>query len=81
MTIILTMAILPLTVTAIAIYYAMEQGFTKLITNQQEEMEHTVQTQFNKVSEQLLDITKIYANNPELIGAFRSGERQELYNK
>ena len=49
-----------------------------MITNQQEEMEHTVQTQFNKVSEQLLEITTIYANNPNLIGAFQSGERQEL---
>ena len=81
LTIILTMAILPLTVTAIAIYYAMEQGFSKLITNQQEEMEHTVQTQFNKVSEQLLDITKIYANDSELIGAFRSEGQQELLQR
>lgn len=74
----LTMTIIPLTLTALTIFYAMEQGFTKLITNQQEEMEHTVQTQFNKVSEQLLAITKRYAEDPELIDAFESENRDVL---
>ena len=47
----LSLTIIPLIITVLVIYYAMEQGFTKLITNQQEEMEHTIQTQFNKASE------------------------------
>ena len=71
----LTITIIPLTITALTIYYATEQGFSKLVRSQQVEMEHTVQTQFNKVSKQLLSITKMYANDLELIDVFESEKR------
>lgn len=77
----LTLTIIPLIITVIVIYYATEQGFTKLITNQQKEMEHTIEAQFNKVAEDLLNITTIYASNTELVSAFQSEERDELLQK
>lgn len=74
----LSITIIPLLIAVFVIYYAMEQGFTKLIANQQEEMEHTIQTQFNKASEALLEITSMYAADEELVSAFQSGERDKL---
>ena len=77
-TIFLTLTIIPLIITVAVIYYAMEQGFSKLITSQQEEMEHTIQTEFNKVSEDLLELTTIYRADEKLVSALQSGEREEL---
>jgi len=77
----LTLTIIPLIFTVIVIYSAAEQGFTKLITNQQGEIEHIVQSQFSKVSEDLLDITKIYATDKELVSAFQSEDRDEVLRK
>lgn len=74
----LTLTIIPLLITVIIIYFVTEQGFTKLMTNQQEETLHTIQAQFNKVSEDLLDITTLYAKDEELITAFQTKERDEL---
>lgn len=74
----LSLTIIPLIITVLVIYYAMEQGFTKLITSQQEEIEHTIQTQFNKASEALLEITSIYAADEELVLALQSGKRDVL---
>lgn len=74
----LTLTIIPLIITVAVIYYATEQGFSKLITNQQEEMEHTIQTEFNKVSEDLLELTTIYRADEKLISALQSGERDQL---
>ena len=74
----LTLTIIPLLITVIIIYFVTEQGFTKLMTNQQVETLHTIQAQFNKVSEDLLDITTLYAKDEELITAFRTKERDEL---
>ncbi|MGE7923893.1 methyl-accepting chemotaxis protein [Viridibacillus arvi] len=74
----LSLTIIPLIITVFVIYYAVEQGFTKLIENQQEELEHTIQTQFNKASEALLKITSIYATDEELVLAFQSEKRDEL---
>jgi len=77
----LTLTIIPLIFTVIVINFVTERGFTKLITNQQKEMEHTVQSQFNKVSEDLLDITKIYATDKELVTALQLEDRDELLRK
>jgi len=74
----LSLTIIPLIITVLVIYYAMEQGFTKLISNQQEEMEHTVKTQFDKASEALLEITSIYAADEELVLALQSGKPDAL---
>lgn len=76
-----TLTIIPLLMTVIVIYFTTDQGFTKLINNQQKEMEHTIQTQFNKVSENLLDITTKYASDEEFIKAFQSGDRDVLLQK
>jgi methyl-accepting chemotaxis protein len=74
----LTVTIIPLIITVIVLYYSTERGFIKLIDNQQEEMIHTIQTQFNTVAEELLDITRLYATDEELIEAFQTTDRNEL---
>lgn len=74
----LSLTTIPLIITVLVIYYATERGFTKLITNQQEEMEHTIQTQLSMASEALLEITSIYAADEEVILAMQSGKRDEL---
>src|SRR3954469_20246480 len=73
-----TLTIIPLLIMVIVIYFTTDQGFTKLSSNQQKEMEHTIQTQFNRVSENLLDITTTYASDEEFITAFQSGDRDVL---
>lgn len=74
----LTLVIIPLILTVIIITIAVDRGFTKQITNQQDEMEHIVQTQFDKVSSDLLDITQIYAENDELVAAYEAKDREQL---
>jgi methyl-accepting chemotaxis protein len=78
LSIFLTLTMIPLGITVIVIYFATDQGFTKLISNQQKEMEHTIQTQFNRVAEDLLDITTKYANDEKFVSAFQSGDRDIL---
>lgn len=77
----LTLTIAPLLITMLILYYSTERGFTKLITNQQAKMEQTIQSQFNNVSKDLLDLTKIYANDEELISAFQSKDREKLIDQ
>lgn len=74
----LSLTIIPLIVIVIVIYYATEQGFTKMITNQQKEMEHMIHTEFNRVSEDLLDLTTIYIADEKLVSAFELGARDKL---
>lgn len=74
----LTVTIIPLLITTFVIYYAVSQGFTTLMSNQQKEVEHIVQTQFEKVSADLLEVTSMYQTNPELITALQSGNQAKL---
>lgn len=74
----LALTIIPLLITVIVILIATEKGFTNLIQNQQDDMIHTVQTEIDKVAEELLHITTIYSNNEALVTSFQSGNRDEL---
>lgn len=74
----LSVTMLPLALIIGGIYLATEQGFTKMMTAQQEELEHAVQSQLSKVSDDLLALTSLYADNEELIAAYESGDRQQL---
>lgn len=74
----LSITIIPLLVTMVVIYYAMEQGFSKLMSDQQVEMEHAIQTEFDKVSGKLLDLTTLYSGDEAFISAFMSGDQDEL---
>lgn len=77
----LMITIIPLLLTVTILYFATENGFTKLMNNQQAEMTYTIQTEFDKVAEDLLDITKLYAADEELVQAFQSADRDELLEK
>ncbi len=74
----LMLSILPLVITVLIITYYTNQGFSQLIETKQKDMENTVQAQFDKTAQELLDITTIYAEHDELIQAFQFGEREEL---
>lgn len=76
--ILLSITIIPLMMTMIVIYYAMELGFSKLIADQQSEMEHMIHTEFNSVSEKLLSLTELYSEDERLVSAFQSGDQARL---
>ena len=78
MAIFLAITIIPLVVTVSVIYYETDQGFTRIIENQQKEVESSIETQFDKVSSDLLDLSMIYTNQEDLVSAFQSGDRDEL---
>ncbi|WP_156291956.1 methyl-accepting chemotaxis protein [Oceanobacillus salinisoli] len=78
LTIILAITILSLTVTVAVIYMTTDRGFEKLVTNQQSEIEHTVQTQFDKVAADLQELTEMYASNPEIIATYQTDNRDEM---
>lgn len=77
----LSITIIPLLMAMAVIYYAMEQGFSKLINDRQREMEHTIQTEFDRVAEELLELTFTYSQEGALVSAFMSGERSQLLNE
>ena len=63
----LSITIIPLLMAMAVIYYAMEQGFSKLINDRQREMEHTIQTEFDRVAEELLELTFTYSQEGALV--------------
>lgn len=77
-TIFLAVALIPVSLLIVGIYWAAEQGFDKMMTAQQQDLEVAVQTQVTKVSNDLLALTTMYAQQDELVTAFESGERGEL---
>ncbi|BAQ08763.1 methyl-accepting chemotaxis protein [Bacillus sp. OxB-1] len=77
-TIFLAVALIPVSLLIVGINWAAEQGFDKMMTGQQQDLEVAVQTQVTKVSDDLLALTTMYAQHDELVTAFESGERGEL---
>ena len=61
----LMLSILPLVITVLIITYYTNQGFSQLIETKQKDMENTVQAQFDKTAQELLDLTTIYAEHEE----------------
>ncbi|WP_337017014.1 methyl-accepting chemotaxis protein [Oceanobacillus massiliensis] len=80
LSIFLILTILPLVVTIVVIFFTTSNGFNKLITEQQSDMEQIIQTEFDNVALELQDITEIYSQNLEYVEAFHAGDRETLLN-
>ncbi|WP_245843801.1 methyl-accepting chemotaxis protein [Oceanobacillus rekensis] len=79
-TIFLAITIIPLVVTIALISLTTSNGFNKLITDQQANMEHIIQSEFDNVAGDLLDITKIYSQNTDFAEALHVDDRDTLLN-
>lgn len=75
---VLLLSIIPLVTAVTVIYFTAKSGFTHLADEQKIEMEHIVRTEFNQVTNDLLKITEIYAENDEIVSAFETGDRELL---
>ncbi|QGQ44122.1 methyl-accepting chemotaxis protein [Metabacillus sediminilitoris] len=71
-------SIIPLTLLSGILLYYSNQGFSTLINQSQESTKQSVINSLDIASKELLDLTKIYAQDPELIEAFRSNDRDSL---
>ncbi|MFC4022474.1 hypothetical protein ACFOUV_01420 [Oceanobacillus longus] len=78
-TIFLALTIIPLVVTVAVIFLTTSDAFDKLITNQQADMEHIIQSEFDNVAEELQDVTEIYSQNLEFVEAFHADDRDTLF--
>jgi methyl-accepting chemotaxis protein len=81
LTILILTSILPLVLSTSIVYTNTAQGFTTLINENKEAIQHSVTNEFNVVFEQLLELSNIYANDKELIQAFKAEDRNNLAAK
>ncbi|MDZ5471861.1 methyl-accepting chemotaxis protein [Bacillus sp. 31A1R] len=77
-TILLLVSIIPLLLSSTILYFTNNQGFSKISSNNQSATKDSVQNQLIRVSGGLLDLTKIYADNPEVVEAFKSGNHEVM---
>jgi methyl-accepting chemotaxis protein len=71
-------SIIPLILLSGILLYYSNQGFSTLINQSQESTKQSVINSLDLASQELLDLTKIYAQDPKLIEAFRSNDRDSL---
>lgn len=78
MTIFLVVTVLPLVITAFIIFFITGREFSGLIDDQQKEIETAMKTEMNNVSEELLRLTSIYAQNENLVQMMKNKDREGL---
>lgn len=77
-TVFLFVTIIPLIITVSIIYFFTEKGFNHLIQSQQENAIKTVESHIHQTSSELLSITKLHANDPEIIDAYKSEDPEKM---
>ncbi|SOB98660.1 methyl-accepting chemotaxis protein [Ureibacillus xyleni] len=76
----LIMSIVPLIIATSVIFFISNQGLSYIIDDQQDKMVHSVQTELEQVSSELLKITTNYSKSEQLLNSFKKGNRPELLN-
>ncbi|MCM3161375.1 methyl-accepting chemotaxis protein [Metabacillus litoralis] len=71
-------SIIPLIIMSTLLYFMTNQAFSTIMTNNQASTKESISNQLKDVSEELLNLTALYANNRELIEAYYSGDRENL---
>ena len=74
----LALTLIPLIVIVAIIVITADKQFTSLTNSEQRDMLHTVQTEIDTVAEELLHLTKIYAQDETLVTSLQSGEHNRL---
>lgn len=77
-TALLLVSIIPLILISSILYLKTEQGYASILMDNQLATKESVSNQLNAMSQELLELTKLYESNQELIEAFRSGDRERL---
>ncbi|WP_078548397.1 methyl-accepting chemotaxis protein [Litchfieldia alkalitelluris] len=79
--VLLIASILPLLLVSTILYLKTKDGFSNLLNENQDATRGSILTQLNLASTQLLNLTKLYANDQELIKAYQSNDRERLDTK
>ncbi|WP_182199974.1 methyl-accepting chemotaxis protein [Paraliobacillus salinarum] len=74
----LLVAIIPLIVISSILYFKTNQGFENILHKNLDASTETVSEQLDRVSEDLLSITQSYAENGEMLEAFKNRDREQL---
>ncbi|WP_133058650.1 methyl-accepting chemotaxis protein [Halalkalibacter urbisdiaboli] len=74
----LLVSIIPLFLISTIVYFKTNQGFQTVLEDNQHATKETISTQLNNLSQDLLTLTKAYANNQEILESFQRGDREQL---
>lgn len=78
LTIFLVLTIVPMWITITVIWITTNSGFNDLIDDQQQTMEHIIQSEFDNIAEELQKITEIYSQDLEFVQAYHQRDRETL---
>ncbi|KAB7705600.1 HAMP domain-containing protein [Bacillus aerolatus] len=79
--ILLTTSIIPLLLLSAILLHNANQGFSTLTKQSQQSTKQSVVNSLDLASKDLLELTKIYAQDQELIAAFKTNNREQLAGK
>lgn len=65
-------------ITITVIWITTNSGFNDLIDDQQQTMEHIIQSEFDNIAEELQKITEIYSQDLEFVQAYHQRDRETL---
>lgn len=74
----LLVSILPLLIVSIVLYMKTNQGYDTVLKNEQIANVESISERLNSKSIELLELTKSYANRPEMVDAFKQGDRETV---
>ena len=76
--VLLLTSMIPVILTVVTMFWAMNKSLNHLLNNQQQDMELAVEMHIENVTEQLLLLADTYAKNPEVVQAMKENEISNL---
>lgn len=74
----LLVSIIPLLIVSIVLYINTNQGYDTVLKNEQSVNVESISDRLNSSSTELLELTKYYANQPDVIEVFKQGDREKM---
>jgi len=74
----LLVSIVPLLIVSIVLYIKTNQGYDTVLKNEQAVNVESISDRLNTSSTELLELTKYYANQPDVIEVFKQGDREKM---
>lgn len=74
----LAVSIVPLLVVSVILYLKTNHGYDTVLKNEQDAKAESISERLNSVSVELLELSKFYANQPDMIEAFKQGNRKSV---
>ncbi|TYR81610.1 methyl-accepting chemotaxis protein [Priestia megaterium] len=72
------LAVVPVLLFSMITYMNTDKLFMKLVSTEQQRATHSLQTQLADQSDELLELTKLYAGNKEVVNAFKTNDQKTL---